>query len=335
MDLRSDTVTQPSAKMKETMMKAPLGDDVFGDDPSVNLLEEYAANLFDKQAALFCPSGTMTNQLAISVYAAPGDEVICHQDSHIYKYEGGGIARHAGASVHLITGNNGRIKPEQVTAGINPDDIHQPVTALVALEDTVNRGGGAIYDFENIQTISEICKAHDLPLHLDGARVFNALVETGISTKIYGKPYDSISICLSKGLGAPVGSLLLGSNDFIRKARRARKAFGGGMRQAGMLAAAGLYALQNNILRLKDDHARANRLASCLEDMPWVSKVMKVETNIVVIELSKPEDRSIILKRLKEGGVRAIPFAKGIRMVTHLDIDDSKLDQACNVIQAI
>lgn len=335
-DLRSDTVTLPSPAMKAAMMDAPLGDDVFEDDPTVKALENYAAGMFGKAAALYCPSGTMTNQIAINIHVGPGDEVVCHAESHIYKYEGGGIAKNSGASVRLINGNRGRIKPDQVAAAVNPDDIHQPVTALVALEDTANRGGGAIYDFADIEQISAICKANNLPLHLDGARVFNALVEAGMSAADYGKPFDSISICLSKGLGAPVGSLLLGNADFIRRARRARKAFGGGMRQAGIIAAAGLYALQNNIQRLQEDHQRAQILAAALEPKSWVSAVLPVETNIVIVDLAEPQQQQAILERLEEKGVRAVSFGPAsIRFVTHLDIDDVLLQYACEVIREL
>ncbi len=333
-DFRSDTVTRPSTAMKEAMFSAPLGDDVFGDDPTVNALEAYAAELFAKEAALFCPSGTMTNQIAISVYTRPGDEVVCHSESHIYRYEGGGIARNAGASVRLIDGNRGRIKPGQVATAINnPDDVHQPLTTLVALEDTSNRGGGAIYDYADIEAIAAVCKANGLPLHLDGARLFNALVETGMAPADYGPACDSISICLSKGLGAPVGSLLLGKADFIRRARRVRKVFGGGMRQAGVLAAAGLYALQHNVQRLGEDHRRARELAKVLSERPWVSQILPVETNIVICDLAEPDRQAEIVAGLEAQGVRSIPFgAASIRFITHLDIDDSLLAHACDVI---
>lgn len=336
-DLRSDTVTRPGQGMIEAMASAEVGDDVYGEDPTVNELQTVAAQLFNKESALFAPSGTMTNQIAISVHAGPGDEVVCHREAHIQIYEGGGIARIAGASVHLVEGNRGRIRPDQVRAAINNrDDVHQPLTALVALEDTTNRGGGAVYDFADIEAISEICRERGLGLHLDGARVFNALAVTGMAPEVYARPFDSISVCLSKGLGAPVGSLLLGSHDFIQRARRVRKVLGGGMRQAGVIAAAGLYALNHNTGRLRDDHRRARTLADVLERQPWVSEVLPVQTNIVVGNLADPGQQNHILQKLAAQGLLAIPFGQSsIRFVTHLDIDDALLERACNILGSI
>ena len=239
-DYRSDTVTRPTPAMQEAMRDAPLGDDVFGEDPSINQLEAKTAALFGMEAALFCPSGTMTNQIAIKCHTQPGDEVICDESSHIYQYEGGGIAFNAGASVRLLHGDRGRLTADLVKAAINPDDVHKPVSRLVSLENTCNRGGGACYDFSEIQRMSALCSQQGLAFHLDGARLWNALVAKNETPLAYGQAFDSISVCLSKSLGCPVGSLLLGKKDFIRKARRIRKVFGGGMRQAGMLAAAGM-----------------------------------------------------------------------------------------------
>lgn len=237
-DLRSDTVTRPTAEMMDAMFSARVGDDVFGEDPTLNELQEFAAEMFGKEAALFCSSGTQTNQIAINVHVAPGGEVICHEESHIYKYEGGGIAKNSGASVRLLQGDRGRLSVDQISKWINPrEDVHFPLTQLVSLEDTANRGGGAIYDFEEIKKIRAFCEENGLPLHLDGARLMNALVETGIDPKKYAAEFDSISLCLSKGLGAPVGSVLIGTKDFITRSRRVRKVFGGGMRQAGIIAA--------------------------------------------------------------------------------------------------
>jgi len=254
-DLRSDTVTKPTPEMVEAMMSAEVGDDVFGDDPTVNLLERKIAEMFGMEAALFCPTGTMTNQLAIRTHCSPGSEVICDQLSHIYLYEGGGVALNAFSSVKTLNGDRGRITAQQVENAINnPNDIHQPITKMVSLENTVNKGGGCIYDFNEIIKIKAVCKNNNLMLHLDGARLFNALVETNISPKTYGNTFDSISICLSKGLGCPIGSLLIGNKDLINKSRRFRKVMGGGWRQAGYLAAAGIHALENNVERLKDDH---------------------------------------------------------------------------------
>jgi len=325
-DFRSDTVTKPSQEMKDFMFKAELGDDVFGDDPSVNELQRIGAEMFGHEAALYCSSGTQTNQIAINVWTNPGDEVICHSDAHIYRYEGGGIALNSGASVRLLHGNQGRINPDEIVDNINPDDQHFPPTTLVSIEDTANRGGGVYYDFEDIKKISKICKENNLPFHLDGARVFNALQENKIPLKEYGAQFDSISICLSKGLGAPVGSLLLGSNEFIRKARRVRKAFGGAMRQAGIIAAGGIYALQNNVNRLAEDHKRAKQIERILSSKSWVSSVIPVQSNIVVAHLSEGLSEYDVVDKIKECGILCVGFGKGrIRFTTHLDISDADL----------
>ena len=262
------------------MANAPLGDDVFGDDPSVNALQSYAAELLGFDAALFAPSGTMTNQLAIKCHTNAGDEVICDELSHIYQYEGGGIAFNSAASVRLLRGNRGRIAADQVAAAINPDDIHKPPTTLVSLENTVNRAGGSIYQLADIKLIKEVCSTKNLALHLDGARLFNALVATGYTAISYGETFDSISICLSKGLGAPIGSLLLGNHAFIKKAKRFRKVFGGGMRQAGFIAAAGIYALDHQVERLKEDHARARVIATVCEKLPWSPHVVLYQNTL-------------------------------------------------------
>lgn len=336
LDFRSDTVTKPTQEMREFMLQAPVGDDVFGEDPTIIELENYAAQLFGKEAGLFCSSGTQTNQIAIAVHCQPGTEVICHEDAHIYKYEGGGIARNTGASVRLVTGNRGRISAFDVEKWVNPDDIHLPITALVSIEDTMNRGGGCVYDFEEIKRIKQVCEKNKLPLHLDGARVFNALQINGIDSKTYGAMFDSISICLSKGLGAPVGSVLLGSKEFIKKARRVRKVFGGGMRQAGIIAAGGLYALKNNVERLKEDHLCAKQLESALSKLSWVKEVVPVETNIVVAILQKPEEQQIILEKLKSKNLLAVAFGFGmIRFVTHLDITNQDIDTCISTLQNI
>jgi threonine aldolase len=336
-DFRSDTVTKPSREMLEAMCSAPLGDDVFGEDPTINELQDFAAEYFGKEAALFCSSGTQTNQIAINVHVQPGGEVICHEESHIYKYEGGGIARNSGASVRLLQGDRGRLKVEDIAKWINnPEDVHFPLTQLVSLEDTANRGGGAIYDFAEIRRIRQFCVANGLPLHLDGARVMNALVETGIDPKVYASEFDSISICLSKGLGAPVGSVLVGSKEFIKKARRVRKVFGGGMRQAGILAAGGLYALKYNVDRLKTDHQRAKQLESVLNELPWVNEVVPVETNIVVTILKDASKRDQIIQQLKSEGILIMAFGEGmLRMVTHLDNSDADIDRTCEVLRKL
>jgi threonine aldolase len=323
-DLRSDTVTKPSNFMKEYMMDAALGDDVFQDDPTVKELEDKTAKLFGKEAGLFCPSGTMTNQIALMVYLRPGDEVICSSEAHIYNYEGGGIARNSGASVRLINRKSGIVYLEEIIDNINPDDIHYPVTKLVALENTCNRGGGNCYPLAEIEKISNYCQSHNMPMHLDGARLFNALVKTEIRADLMGSFFDSISICLSKGLGAPVGSVLIGSKEFIHKARRVRKVLGGGMRQAGMLAAGGLFALENNIERLSKDHFNAQLIAKALEKCSWIEKVMEVETNIIIGYTKDEFSNADFTNKLAEDNILVIPFGKGkIRMVTHLDISES------------
>lgn len=332
-DLRSDTVTQPTPEMREAMFQAPLGDDVFGEDPSVNALQQFAADYFGMEAALFCVSGTQTNQIAINVHVKPGGEVICHTESHIYKYEGGGIAKNSGASVRLLDGNRGRLTAQEVESWIMPDDVHFPVTQLISLEDTANRGGGAVYNFEEIQRIAAVARKHHLPLHLDGARLFNALHVNGVDPKVYASQFDSISICLSKGLGAPVGSLLLGKADFIHKARRVRKVMGGGMRQAGIIASAGLYALQHQVERLKADHIHAQMLGNALAGLPWVKEIIPVETNIVVIVLQDPARRDEIIGLLADQQIRTVAFGPGmIRMVTHLDITEEQIDYVIDTV---
>lgn len=334
-DLRSDTVTQPTQSMREAMMHAKVGDDVFGEDPSVNQLEAYVAQLFGKEASMFCASGTQTNQIAIKVHTQPGSEVICHKESHIYKYEGGGIAVNSGASVRLLSGNRGRISHVDIPENVNnPNDIHLPLTQLVSIEDTANRGGGAVYDYEEILAIRSVCNKLEIPLHLDGARVFNALAIHKISCKEYGQHFDSISICLSKGLGAPVGSVLIGSAPFIHKARRIRKVLGGGMRQAGMLAAGGLFALENHVERLNVDHDHAKMIEETLLSLPWVETVLPVETNIVVAILHNEGERDEIIASLKEAGVLVIAFGPGmIRFVTHLDVCIEDIERCCEILK--
>ncbi len=333
-DLRSDTVTRPTAAMREAMFAASVGDDVYGEDPTVNVLEIKTAQLFGMEAGLFCPSGTMTNQIAIKVHTQPGDEVICDRLAHIYNYEGGGIAFNSGASVRLLHGQRGIFTAQEVSENINSDDVHFPRTALVAIENTVNKGGGCYYTSAQIAEISTVCKQNNIPLHLDGARIFNALVETGENPAGLGNQFDTISVCLSKGLGAPVGSVLLGSKVLIAKARRVRKVFGGGMRQAGYLAAAGIHALDNHISRLKEDHKRASILAKTLETLPFVDEVIPVFTNIVIFTLPSADVTQQLLHYLKENQILASAFSKKqIRMVTHLDFDDSMLEKVCDVLQ--
>jgi threonine aldolase len=326
-DLRSDTVTRPTPGMKEAMFSAPVGDDVFGEDPTVNALEEKIAKLFGMEAAVSCPSGTMTNQIAIRLHTGPQREVICHEHSHIYLYEGGGIMANSLASVKLLTGNLGKITASQVAAAINADDVHAPETALVSLENTMNKGGGSIYTLDEVKSIKAVCQENGIKFHLDGARLFNALVETGENPADWGKQFDTISICLSKGLGCPVGSVLLGSKLDIKRARKVRKVFGGGMRQAGFLAAAGIYALGNHIDRLKEDHARARSLGEMLSTLGCVSEVFPVATNIVIARLDRisPED---FMKKLAEKEIKCVKFGHDlVRFVTHLDFGDEELEE--------
>lgn len=327
-DFRSDTVTKPGPGMHEAMMKAQVGDDVFGEDPSINGLESLAAGMFGMEAALFCPSGTMTNQIAIKCHTQPGDEVICDETSHVYQYEGGGIAFNSGASVKLLQGDLGRITAAQVKAVINPDDPHRANSRLVSLENTSNRGGGSCYDFEEIRKIGQVAKEHGLGFHLDGARLWNALVAKNESPKQYGEVFDSISICLSKSLGCPVGSLLLGKKDFIKKARRVRKVFGGGMRQAGFLAAAGIYALENNIQRLAEDHARARKIADAISKKDFIASVLPVETNIIIFECTDKITAPELVVKLKTHDILGYAISPNrVRLVVHLDITEKMLQQ--------
>ena len=333
-DLRSDTFTKPTPAMLEAMMRAPVGDDVFGEDPTVNELEAFAANMFGMEAAIFCPSGTMTNQIAIKCHTQPGDEVICDKMSHVYVYEGGGIAFNSGAQVRPLEGERGRLTAAMVEAAINPDDVHKARTSLVSLENTANRGGGSYYEFTDIQGSKEVCLQNNLALHLDGARLFNALVATGESTRQYGEIFDSISICLSKGLGAPVGSLLLGKKDFIKQARRVRKVFGGGMRQAGYLAAAGIFALDNNIGRLQVDHDHAKQVADVLIRKSFVGRILPVETNILIFEVIDGHTPQSFCDRMKEHNVLCVPISSTqVRMVTHLDIDNEMIKNLVSLLE--
>jgi threonine aldolase len=315
------------------MHAAPVGDDVFGEDPSINSLENITAAMFGMEAGLFCPSGTMTNQIAIKTHTQAGDEVICDELSHIYQYEGGGIAFNAGCSVKLLHGNRGRLTPEMILAGINADDVHKPPTSLVSLENTVNRGGGSCYEFSTFEAIKKITDQHKLALHLDGARIFNAIVHKGEAPHNYGRVFDSISICLSKGLGAPVGSVLVGSKDFIKKARRWRKVFGGGMRQAGFLAAAGIYALDHHIERLTIDHENAILLKDALVKKDFVQEVLEVETNIVIAILQEKYTPTSLVSKLAESGILAYAMSPTqIRFVLHLDITEAQLAKTIETI---
>lgn len=325
-ELRSDTFTKPTPEMLKAMAEAEVGDDVFEEDPTTRQLEKEMASKFGKEAGLFCTSGTMANQIAIQVYAKPGDEVICDKLAHVYLYEGGGIAANSMASVRLLDGDRGRLKAHQIEEAIQADNVHYPESKLVCLENTMNKGGGAIYSEEDIAAIQKLCQKKGLGLHLDGARIFNALVETGGSTTQMGSYFDSLSICLSKGLGAPMGSVLVGNAAFIKKARRVRKRWGGGWRQSGYMAAAGLYALRHNINRLQEDHARAKQLAALFYACPFVSAHLPVETNIVILELARGFQAEDLVHKLAEKGIRTAAFGPDkIRLVTHLDFTDQEL----------
>jgi len=325
-DLRSDTVTKPSADMLNAMFSASVGDNVFAEDPTVDALEKRVAQMFSHQAALFCPSGTMTNQIAIKVHTQPGDELLCDVHSHIYNYEGGGISSNSGVQAKLLYGNNGRITANMVSENINANHDWLTHTSLVCAENTVNRAGGSIYELNDLQEIAKVCAANNLKFHLDGARIFNAIVEKRYSTEDIGKIFDSVSVCFSKGLGAPVGSVLVGSKQFIDKARRVRKVFGGGMRQSGYLAAACLYAIDNNITRLKDDHARAKNIEQLLRSLPYVESCMPVESNIVIFTLNSKISGEEFVKKAAAKNLLCVAFSKqNIRFVTHLDFTDNML----------
>ena len=334
-DLRSDTVTKPSKLMLEAMMNAKVGDDVFGEDPTINELENKAAKMFGMEASLFCTSGTQTNQIAIKVHTIPGDEIICDHTSHIYRFEGGGIGFNSGSSVRLIHGDRGRITANDVLTEINPNDSHYPQTSLVSVENTANKGGGSCYNFDELVKIKQACVEKGLKFHMDGARLFNALIKTGETPLQHGKLFDSISICLSKGLGAPVGSLLLGSKEFIKRAHRIRKIMGGGMRQAGFLAAAGIYALDHNINRLDEDHQKAKSLETTLSGLSYIESVMPVETNIIIFKLPKEISNADFLKRFSSNNVLATGFGPQlIRFVTHLDFTDDMLTITEDVLKS-
>ncbi|MCB0617383.1 MAG: aminotransferase class I/II-fold pyridoxal phosphate-dependent enzyme [Saprospiraceae bacterium] len=332
-NLLSDTVTKPTPAMLEAMIGAEVGDDVFGEDPTVNALEDKAAALFGKEAALFCPSGTMTNQIAVKVHTQPLDEVICDHFSHVYQYEVGGYAFHSGVAVNLLAGTHGKITAAQIEAAIKPPFDWLPRTRLVVLENTCNKGGGSIYTLAELRPIRQLCLQQGLRLHLDGARLFNALVETGESTIETGREFDSISICLSKGLGAPVGSLLIGDATFIRQARRVRKVMGGGMRQAGILAAAGIYALDHHVERLREDNERARIIGRLLEALPYVADVRPVQSNILIFDLQPPLTAAAYVEKLEKRGIKATAFGpQTVRFVTHLDFTEEMLEQVLETL---
>jgi threonine aldolase len=320
-NLVSDTVTKPTQEMLHAMFQAKVGDDVYKQDPTINALEAKVANMFGMEAALFFPSGTMANQTALKLHTNPGDEIICDKWSHIYLYEAGGAAFNSGCSLSLLDGNRGMITANMVRKAINdPEFFHAPLTSLVSIENTTNKGGGACYEMETLREIKQVCVQNKLKYHLDGARLWNAMVAKGHSPRQFGELFDSISVCLSKGLGAPVGSVLVSDAKTIKRALRIRKIFGGGMRQAGYLAAAGIYALDNHIERLGDDHRRAKELAIVLQRLPWVASVEPVETNILIFSIQTYLDEKAVIEKFKEKGIFISSMGQGkLRIVTHLD----------------
>ncbi len=334
-DLRSDTVTKPTPGMLEAMWSAKVGDDVYGEDETVNQLEAKAAAMFGMEAAIFCPSGTMTNQIAIKCFTQPMDELIADQTAHVYRYEGGGIAFNSAVSTRLLNGERGILTPEMIAPEINdPNNIHFPRTSLVVLENTVNKGGGNCYRLEQIAPIANLCAKRSIKLHLDGARIFNALTFTKDKTADYGQYFDGISVCLSKGLGAPVGSVFLADKKSIAQARRIRKVLGGGMRQAGFLAAAGIYALDNHVERLQQDHGHAKLLEETLKNCNWVTSVLKVETNLVIFDTVK--EASYYLQKLAEKGIRASANdVRRIRFVTHLDVGSDQIQHTIEALKSL
>jgi threonine aldolase len=335
-NLISDTVTKPTPAMLQAMMAAEVGDDVFGEDPTVKALEQKTAQLFDKEAGLFCPSGTMANQIAIKMHTRPLDEVICHEYSHVYQYETGGYAFHSGVAMRLLGGAHGLLAPEVLQSSFRPLQDWLPNTSLLVLENTANKGGGSYYTSAQMAELTAIARAESLACHLDGARVFNALVETGEAPHEVGALFDSISICLSKGLGAPVGSVLLGTAEKIKEARRIRKVMGGGMRQAGYLAAAGIYALDHHVVRLKNDHLAAKRLADALVQCAFVAEIRPVRTNIVIFELKDTVSPTAFLAELKAKGINASGFGgQAIRFVTHLDVTEEMVNYVVEVLQGL
>lgn len=334
-NLISDTVTKPTPGMMEAIMTAEVGDDVFKADPSVNALEGKVAALFGMQAALFFPSGTMTNQTAIKLHTQPGEQLICDKYAHVYNYEGGGVSFNSGVSCKLIDGHRGMMTADQVLAAINPPDFyHSPLTTLVCIENTTNKGGGACWDFEELERIKTVCTANNLAYHLDGARLWNALVAKNESALVYGKIFDSISVCLSKGLGCPVGSVLVGNKQLVEKAIRVRKVLGGGMRQAGFLAAAGIYALDHHVERLAQDHQKAREIGEVLQKLAFVKKVEPIETNIIIFEIDETKmEAEAFVKKLQEKEVQLIGMGQGkLRIVTHLDYTDEQHDAFLSIL---
>lgn len=337
-DLRSDTVTKPSIEMRKVMAEAEVGDDVWGDDPTMNRLQQKVANMLGMEAALFVPSGSMANSVSILAHTNRGDEVIMDKESHTFNYEVAAPAVIGGLQVHPLVGTSGILEPEQIEAAIRPDDVHNPATKLVVLENTHNRGGGKIYPIEKIEAIRELTSKHNIVMHLDGARLLNACVATGLSPQEYARHFDSLMFCFSKGLGAPIGSIVAGSNKFIKKAHRYRKMLGGGMRQVGILAAAADFALEHNVNRLKEDHKNAQILAKVLSTVEgFTIKPDDVDTNIVIFEVTSASlSVHEVVERLAKKGVLMIPFgSKYVRAVTHIDVSREDIELAAKVIREV
>ncbi|MFD1096051.1 threonine aldolase family protein [Salegentibacter chungangensis] len=336
-DLRSDTVTRPTKGMLQAIMGAEVGDDVYKEDPTVNELEQKLARMFGKDEALFFPTGSMANQAAIKLHTQPAEQLICDKWAHVYNYEGGGVSFNSGVSCKLVDGDRGMITCEQVEESINPPDFyHSPLTSLVCLENTTNKGGGACYDMNEVKKIRKLCNKHGLGLHLDGARLFNALVAKNEDPKDYGKLFDTISVCLSKGLGTPMGSVLIGNKDLMQNAIRVRKVLGGGMRQIGFMAAAGVYALDNHVERLSIDHKRASEIGETLADQAYVEEVEPVETNIIIFYLKKASDEAGFMKQLEKNNIRISNMGQGkLRIVTHLDYSEEMHQRFLDVLDNI
>lgn len=336
-NLVSDTVTKPTPEMLQQMFRAKVGDDVYRQDPTAVELEETVADLFGMEAGLFFPSGTMANQTAIKLHTQPGDQLICDKWAHVYLYEAGGASFNSGVSCSLVDGNRGMITASQVEELItDPEFYHNPKTSLVCIENTTNKGGGACYDIEELKRIKQVCTDNNLKYHLDGARLWNALVAKRQHPKQYGELFDTISVCLSKGMGAPVGSLLLGDKETIHRALRIRKVLGGGMRQIGYLAAAGLYALQNNVGRLEEDHRRAKELGALLQQLYWVDKVEPIETNILIFSVKPQFDEGLLMEKLKQKNISISSMGKGkLRIVTHLDYKQVMHDYVMEALQKL
>jgi len=337
-DLRSDTVTKPSKEMLEAMMKADVGDDVYGEDPTVNLLQKRIAEMFGKESALFVPSGTMGNEICIKVHTQPGDEIIVEQDSHIFVYETAGPSLLSGVQMKTIAGKNGSMTVEQIKNAIRPKVYYLPNTKLICMENTHGRSGGSIIPLEDIKRIREVALGENIKMHLDGARIWNASIETGISLSEYAKYFDSLLVCFSKGLGAPIGSIIIGDTEFIDEARRYRKIFGGGMRQVGILAAAAIYAIDHNIDRLKEDHKKAKIFAEQLNFIKNIQIVPKnIETNMVMIDISSTgKTQAYILNLLKDNGLLLTPERTSLlRAVMHLDVSLEQVYKAIDIFKTI